>query len=116
MTEVHVVVLECAKLLLQDWRAAKSYQQQPSGVQNIADTSKWKIPVVCRFKFNIEFSFSKHLNKVGIGMCIRDDIGTFVLAKTEWFSPICEVHIEEALGLLSAIEWVHELNLGPMDF
>jgi hypothetical protein len=25
-------------------------------------------------------------------------------------------YIGEALGLLSALDWVHELNLGPMDF
>jgi len=49
-------------------------------------------------------------------MCIRDEHGAFVLAKIDWFSPICEVHIEEALGLISALEWVHELNLGPIDF
>ncbi|KEH22549.1 hypothetical protein MTR_7g053400 [Medicago truncatula] len=96
ITEAHVDVLKRAKVLLQDWRAAKSYQQQPLSVQNIVDTSKWKKPVV--------------------GMCIRDDTSALVLAKTEWFSPLCEVHIGEALGLLSALEWVHELNLGPMDF
>lgn len=40
-----------------------------------------------------------------------------VLAKIEWFNPICEVHIGEALGLLSALNWVHELQLGrPVDF
>jgi ribonuclease HI len=26
------------------------------------------------------------------------------------------VKIGEALGLLSALNWVHELNLGPVDF
>lgn len=49
-------------------------------------------------------------------MCIRDENGTFVLTKTEWFSPIFEHHVGEALGLLSALEWVHVLNLGPIDF
>ncbi|XP_024626712.1 uncharacterized protein [Medicago truncatula] len=114
--EAHVAVLDRAKVLLQDWRAAKFYQQQPSRIQNNADTSKWKKPAVGRYKCNIDASFSKHLNKVGIRMCIRDNTCTFVLAKTEWFSPICEVHIRKALGLLSALEWVHELNLGPMNF
>ncbi|PNY05519.1 cytochrome p450 [Trifolium pratense] len=27
-----------------------------------------------------------------------------------------EVHVGEALGLLSALKWVHELQLGPIDF
>ena len=46
MIEAQVPVLERAKVLLQDWRATKSYQQQPSRIQNTADTSKWKKPAV----------------------------------------------------------------------
>lgn len=69
-----------------------------------------------RFKCNIVASFFEHLNKVGLGMCMRDENGTFVLAKQEYFSPICEVHIEEVLGLLFALDWVHELNIGPVNF
>jgi hypothetical protein len=49
-------------------------------------------------------------------VCIRDDGGTFVLAKTEWFDPKCDVHIGEALGLLLALHCAHELQLGPIDF
>jgi hypothetical protein len=30
-------------------------------------------------------------------------------------SPICDVHNGEALGLLSALKWMHELNLVPVD-
>lgn len=40
----------------------------------------------------------------------------FFIAKTEWFTAVCEVHVGEALGLLSALEWVHQLHLGPIDF
>ncbi|KEH17434.1 hypothetical protein MTR_0015s0120 [Medicago truncatula] len=69
-----------------------------------------------RFKCNIDASFSRHLNKIGIDICIRDDSGTFVLAKTEWISPLCDVHVGETLGLLSALEWVHKLQLRPIDF
>lgn len=32
------------------------------------------------------------------------------------FSPICEEYVGEALGFLSALDWVHVLNLGPIDF
>jgi len=38
-----------------------------------------------------------------------------VLSKTKWFKLICEAHLGEALGLLIALEWVHELSLGPID-
>lgn len=49
-------------------------------------------------------------------MLIIDGQGTFVLDKTKWFSNVCEVRVGEALRILSAFEWVHELNLGPLDF
>ena len=38
------------------------------------------------------------------------------MAKTEWFTPVCEVRVDKALGLLSVLEWVHKLHLGPIDF
>jgi len=44
---------------------------------------KWTKPTAGRFKCNIDASFSQHTNKVGIGVCLRDDSGPFVLAKTE---------------------------------
>jgi len=40
----------------------------------------------------------------------------FVLAKTEWFAPVIDVHMGEALDLLSASQWVKDLQLVNMDF
>jgi len=77
---------------------------------------KWIKPAEGRFKCNIDASISQLSNRVGIWVCIRDDTGTFVLAKTEWFTLVCEVHVGEALGLLSTLEWVHQLHLGPIEF
>jgi hypothetical protein len=39
-----------------------------------------------------------------------------VLAKDDYRTPICDVRVGEALGLSSALDWVHNLNLGPVDF
>ena len=36
--------------------------------------------------------------------------------KIEWFTPVYEVHVCEALGLLSALERVHQVHLGLIDF
>ena len=77
---------------------------------------KWMKPNGRRVECNIDAFFYKLSNRVGIVVCIRDENGTFVLAKTKWFSPICKVHVGETLGLLSALEWVHVLNLRPVDF
>jgi hypothetical protein len=45
-------------------------------------------------------SFSDSLNRVGFRMCLRDDTGNFVKAKTMWTSLIyCDTVVGEALGL-----------------
>jgi hypothetical protein len=53
-----------------------------------------------RVKYNIDVSFPANSDRVGIGMCIRDEHGAFILVKTEWFTPKNDVHIGETLGLL----------------
>jgi hypothetical protein len=72
--------------------------------------------MVGRAKCNIDASFPSNSDRVGIGMCIRDEHGAFILVKTEWFTLRSEVRIGEALGVLSALYWVHELQLGPVEF
>jgi len=47
---------------------------------------------VGRLKCNIDASFLKQ-TIVGIEICIRDKMSNFLLAKTEWFEPIWEVHV-----------------------
>jgi hypothetical protein len=49
-------------------------------------------------------------------MCIRDVHGRFVLAKTQWISPMMNIAVVEAIGLLTALNWVKDLHLYDMDF
>jgi len=35
-------------------------------------------------------------------MCIRNDGGEFVIAKTDWFAPLCDV---EVVGLHTSLQW-----------
>ncbi|XP_024632220.1 uncharacterized protein [Medicago truncatula] len=116
LTDAQRFVFDRAKTLLDDWKTAKDFCQPTSNMQRPVQYPRWQKPLEGRFKCNIDASFSKHLNRVGIRICIRDDSGSFVLARTEWISPLCDVHVGEALGLLSALEWVHLLQLGPIDF
>lgn len=50
-------------------------------------------------KFNIDVSFFSLDNKVDIDICIRDELIAFVLAKMQWFSPMFDLLVGEALGL-----------------
>ena len=47
----------------------------------------------------------------GIGICIRDDHGRLVKARTSWSSPLLDVTKGEAIGLLYAIRRAKEQNL-----
>jgi hypothetical protein len=71
--------------------------------------SAWNKSLIGRLKCNIDAFFTR--DKVDIGVCLIDASGAFVIAKMKWFLPICDVHVGEALGLLSALNWVHEFNL-----
>lgn len=101
-------MIERAKCLLADWEAVKIASAGKNSAHNYNTQQqqhnkefKWKKPSPGRkMKCNIDASFPNHDNRVGIGMCVRNEEGTFVLSKTEWFEPKCDVHIREALGLL----------------
>ncbi|CAJ2641086.1 unnamed protein product [Trifolium pratense] len=102
--------------LLTGWNQAQEMKQKQSRIQPTIAGTRWSKPSIGRYKCNIDASFSTILNKVGIGVCVRDDQGSFVLAKTEWFSPIMNVDIGEALGLLHAMKWIQDLQLEHVDF
>jgi len=54
------------------------------------DTVHWQKSQPKRIKCNIDSAFSSSLNKIGIGIgiCVRDDDGAYVLAKTLSISPM----------------------------
>jgi len=37
-------------------------------------------------------------------MCIRNDAGEFVLAKTDWFVPLCDVDVGKTIGLHTTLQ------------
>ncbi|MCH88219.1 cytochrome P450, partial [Trifolium medium] len=98
-----------------EWRAVRIVASNLGPKSQDSAARVWRKPMTGRVKCNIDASFSANSDRVGIGICIRDEHGAFILAKTEWCTPKSEVHIGEALGLLSALNWVHELQLGPVE-
>ncbi|MCH81405.1 cytochrome P450 [Trifolium medium] len=110
------VVYDRACMVLTEWQSAQAEHKERNNRQQQPAEVSWTKPSPGRYKCNIDASFSPGLNRVGLGTCIRDDQGSFVLAKTEWFSPICEVDMGEAQGLLRAFKWVRDLQLDNVDF
>ncbi|PNX70362.1 cytochrome p450, partial [Trifolium pratense] len=62
-------------------------------VQTYSAAVNWKSPTPFRLKCNIDASFVSYLNRVGIGICIRDELGQYVLSRTEWIALLCRVVI-----------------------
>ncbi|GAU34524.1 hypothetical protein TSUD_393980 [Trifolium subterraneum] len=110
-------ICERARHLLTSWKNSQQVRSLVSTeVSQVTQHMDWTKPSSGRYKCNIDASFSSSLNKVGIGICIRDDQGRFVIARTEWLTPIMEVEVGEAIGLLHALKWVEELQISDMDF
>jgi len=132
--EVSATVVERAKHLVVDWQVANAptladpipqQQLQPSGgVGNSAAVgtsasvtpSSWQHPLPERYKCNIDAAFSSHFNRIGVGICVRDSEGTFVLAKLVSYPCLYSVDVGEALGLHSALQWLSDMQFDNVDF
>ncbi|AET04041.1 hypothetical protein MTR_8g079540 [Medicago truncatula] len=94
-----------------------SNEELPSSWQQThQDRVRWQQPPNSFVKCNVDASFSEHYNRVGIGMCLRDEFCMFVGAKMIWLQPIMLVDTGEALGLLAALEWARELEFKKIIF
>jgi hypothetical protein len=77
-------------------------QQQTARISTVVQ--QWQPPSIGRFKCNVDAAFSEKFQRTGIGICLRDDSGTFVLAKVMHFDYLCLVDVGEALRLFHVIQ------------
>jgi len=98
-TETTQAICDDAGSLLTSWKNAQTIRHLTPRHSITQSDMKWLKPSPGRFKCNVDASFSHAQNRVGIGMCIRDDECHFVPAKTEWMTPLLDVDLGEALGL-----------------
>ena len=101
---------------MDSWINAQEVKQKMCKRQAPTPIESWTKPSLGRYKCNVDAFFLESLDWVGIGICIRDEEGGFVLAQTKWFSPMLEVDVGKALGLLKAMELVKDIHLWNMDF
>jgi len=69
-----------------------------------------------RYKCNIDAAFSSQLNRTGLGICIQDYDGTFVLARIVSYPFLVLVDVGEAMGLHSTLQWVGDMQFDSVDF
>jgi hypothetical protein len=90
-------VIERAKHLITGWRNAQQLRNLANTAPTDPQQTGWVKPNSGRYKCNVDASFSLNRNKVGLRMCIRDDHGGFVAARTQWLEHILDVEIGEVV-------------------
>jgi hypothetical protein len=133
VTGVVAVVVDRAHVLITDWQIANNSTPErrtaaataPSMHQshNLAvdaipavHQSVWQKPAPGRLKCNVDAAFSTNFHRMGIGVCIRDVEGAFVLAKMISFPCIYQVSVGEAMGLFEALQWLSDMSFDNIDF
>ncbi|MCI21856.1 60S ribosomal protein L23, partial [Trifolium medium] len=91
---------------------SNSYQQQrclcssSDSKSSLEDFRQWHGMLKC----NIDATIFKEQNCYGISMCVIDDKGNFIRARTLWKHGSLLPHELEAWGLKEAIIWLRELG------
>jgi len=140
ITETCAEVVERARITLEDWQLANGGRTEGQSVQSVsnqnadfdisntaatavittdaaaAGRNDWQPPMLGRLKCNIDAAFSVPRNRTSIGICIRDEHGVFVLAKTVSFEGVYAVEVGEALGLFHALQWTSDMQMDNIDF
>lgn len=62
------------------------------------------------------FAFNLATNRTSIGICVHDEDGTYVLAKTLSITPMTSTYVSEALGLFYVLQWLHDMRMDSVDF
>ena len=119
-TETVATVVERDRVMISDWQLANlSLPIAASAViegstaplppnaattsSSAADLVQWKKLGSGRYKCNVDAAFSSNFNRTGIGICIRDEEGTFILAKMVSFPYLHQVAVGEAMSLFEAL-------------
>lgn len=95
-----------ANLFHFEWFQARASPHCISSLAPSVPVTTWSHPPFGCYKCNVDASFFKDSGVTGFGLCIRDDQGTSVFARTAWVPHLLPISLGEAMGLLQALEWV----------
>ena len=92
-----------------NWLHARQCQDLSSPPTSIVDISVWHSPPIGMLKCNVDGAIFQNSNSV-VGMILRDDTGSFVSTRSNYFNGLRPVREVEITGLVEAIHWV--LSMG----
>ncbi|CAI9754043.1 unnamed protein product [Fraxinus pennsylvanica] len=95
-------VVSFAKHFLQQWRVANHSLPKITVNSSIPENDKWKPPTTGSFKLNIDAAIFENQRKAGLGVVIRNDLGSFIAAKVVSVQGIVDPLLAETLGVREA--------------
>ncbi|KAJ1416432.1 Reverse transcriptase zinc-binding domain [Sesbania bispinosa] len=98
---------------LQDWDSMNKRRRDHIGSIVLSQSLCWFPPQSGRVKCNVDAALFQHQHQhsFGIGLCVRDERGCFLKAKTIYHLGLPSTQEAEAIGLLSAVSWLRELGM-----
>lgn len=83
----------------------------PAAGVNQGAQQQWQGPPLGYVKCNMDAAFFQREHQMGIGICIRNDVVPFMMAKSHWRDTMLSVKEGEAFALLVAIQWIKDIGL-----
>lgn len=105
----HIISLSNSSQLLVEWK----HERKRNSVNTPSPQSQahaiWIPPTSGSLKLNVDAAIFLSISCFGAGMCIRDENGRFLQARTQWNYGEPSSLEAEAWALLQGINWIHEL-------
>ncbi|KAL8461699.1 hypothetical protein ACS0TY_032979 [Phlomoides rotata] len=106
-------VLSEARSLLHEWRATRVMIGSTRSIA--APCGSWHLPATGRVKLNIDAAQFHDVMATGLGMVIRDDLSSFLVAKIVCFPGTLRADEDEAIGLYKALSWIKNLAMDNIE-
>ncbi|KAL2492621.1 RNase H domain-containing protein [Abeliophyllum distichum] len=99
-------VVNSAKNFLQQWRDTNQPLPHTTTSSHRPEIDRWNPPPMDSFKLNTDAAIFEDQGKTGLGLVIRDDLGSFVAARVVPVQGIFDPFIAEALEVREALSWI----------
>ena len=96
--------------MLSIFHRANRVQQAPASVSS-TNRVTWIPPPANSLKINFDGALFKDINKVGLGVIIRDNHGQVLASLSEQIQLPCSSNLVEAIAAARAISFAHDLSL-----
>ncbi|XP_075521064.1 uncharacterized protein LOC142554262 [Primulina tabacum] len=110
-------VVDSAMQLLSDWKGVRGIEgSNEANRQQSNQSYTWKKPQAPTFKCNVDATLHNESRNTGMGMVLRDSMGSFISARTNAIPGLVEIKEAEAMAFKEALSWVDDMGIQEVTF